>query len=46
MKIINISRVSSFEEYMENVIKNELTHLVIKENNSYKFLDDIFKNEK
>ena len=45
MKIINISRVSSFEEYMENVIKNELTHLVIKENNSYKFLDDIFKNE-
>jgi len=45
MKVVNISRVNSFEEYMEIGIKGGLTHLVIRENNDYTFLDDIFKNE-
>lgn len=45
MKIVPISRINSFEEYMEIGIKEGLTHLVVKENNNYVFLDDIFKNE-
>jgi len=45
MKVASISRINSFEEYMEIGIKEGLTHLVIRENNDYVFLDDIFKNE-
>ncbi len=45
MKIINISRVISLEEFMEDAFEKKLTHLVIKENNQHAFLDDVFKNE-
>ncbi|MGY5151510.1 MAG: ArnT family glycosyltransferase [Candidatus Nitrosopumilus sp. bin_6a] len=45
MKVVNISRVNSLEEFMEIANKKELTHLIIKENNNYTFLDDIFKKE-
>ena len=45
MKIVNISRINSFEEYMKKADENGLTHLIIKENNDYQFFDDIFKNE-
>ena len=45
MKIVNISRINSLEEYMKKVDENGLTHLIIKENNGYQFFDDIFKNE-
>ena len=45
IKIVNISRVNSLEEFMKVGIENKLTHLVIKEKNEYIFLDDIFKNE-
>jgi len=46
MKVASMSRINSFEEYMEIGMKEELTHLVIRENNDYVFLDEIFKNEK
>ena len=45
MKIADISRVNSFEEYMKKGEREGLTHLIIKENNNYQFLDNIFKNE-
>ena len=45
MKVADISRINSFEEYMIKGKNQGLTHLVIKENNDYRFLDDIFKNE-
>lgn len=45
MKVVNIPKFDSFDKYMLYVKDNKLTHLVIKENNSYKFLDNIFKNE-
>ena len=44
-KIVNVSRVNSFEEFMDSVIMENVTHLVIKEVNHHTFLDDIFKNE-
>ena len=45
MKIADISRINSFDEYIDKGKNEGLTHLVIKENNDYRFLDDIFKNE-
>jgi Gpi18-like mannosyltransferase len=45
MKVVNISRINSLEEYMKIAEENALTHLIIKEKNDYQFLDDIFKNE-
>ena len=45
MKAETISRINSLEEYMIMVNEKGLTHLIIKENNNYQFLDDIFKNE-
>jgi len=45
MKVVNISRINSLEEYMKIAEENGLTHLIIKEKNHYQFLDDLFKNE-
>ena len=45
MKVADISRINSFEEYMKKGEKEGLTHLIIKPNNDYQFLDDIYKNE-
>ena len=44
-KVINISRVNSFEEFLKIGVEGGLTHLVVKEKNHYIFLDDIFENE-
>ena len=45
MKVVSISRVNSFEEFMKKGIDSGLTHLVIKEKNQQIFLDDVFINE-
>jgi len=44
-KMANNPRVDSLKEFMEFGIKNELTHLVIRDINQYTFFDDIYKNE-
>lgn len=45
IKIINMPRLNSLEEFMKVGIEQKLTHWAIKEKNHYDFLDDIFKNE-
>ena len=46
IKVVNIPRVNSFEEFIKMGIENKMTHLAIKEKNHHEFLDEIFKNEK
>ncbi len=45
MKIVNIPRLSSFEEFMKFGFEKKLTHWIVKENNSHVFLDNIYDNE-
>jgi len=44
-KVVTISRVNSFDEFMKIGMEGKITHIVVKEKNFYVFLDDIFKNE-
>lgn len=44
-KIVNIPRLDSFKEFMNFGVENNLTHLIVKENNNLFFLDDVYKNE-
>ncbi len=44
-KIVNSPRLDSFKEFMNFGIENNLTHLIVKENNNLFFLDDVYKNE-